>query len=104
MEYGLAVEVLVNNPWEFGYIGIWSGGGLTVENLEPNMADILKMRAIDFSVGKMDFVWDFWSRPSLEALDYYGIPHTGLITEGDCHTWYFWRDALYQFLTTTLFK
>jgi hypothetical protein len=40
----------------------------------------------------------------MEALDYYDIPYTGLLTPGDCHTWYFWRDALYQFLTGPLFK
>ena len=100
----LAADLLVNAPWEFGFIGIWSGGGLSQENLLPNLAEIQEMRAIDFSVGKRDFVWDFWSLPSMQALDYYDIPYTGIITEGDCHTWYFWRDALHQFLTDTLFK
>jgi len=101
---GLAADMLVNAPWEFGFIGIWSGGGLTIENLAPNLDYIRDMRGIDFSVGQMDFVYPFWSLPSMEALDYYDIPYTGLLTPGDCHTWYFWRDALYQFLTGPLFK
>jgi enterochelin esterase-like enzyme len=100
----LAANLLVTYPWEFGFIGIWSGGGLTIENMEPNLAQIQEMRGIDFSVGMRDFTWDFWAVPSMEALDYYDIPYTGLITPGDCHTWYFWRDALYQFLTGPLFK
>jgi len=101
---GLAADILVNSPWEFGFIGIWSGGGLSVENMAPNLDYIRDMRGIDFSVGAMDFVYPFWSLPSMQALDYYDIPYTGLLTPGDCHTWYFWRDALYQFLTGPLFK
>ena len=100
----LAAQILMNSPEEFGFIGIWSGGGLSVEGLEPKLEEILDMRGIDFSVGKRDFVWSFWSFPSLQALDYLEIPYTGLITEGDCHTWYFWRDALFHFLTGPLFK
>jgi len=100
----LAADLLVNAPWEFGFIGIWSGGGLSIANMAPNLAEIQEMRGIDFSVGAMDFVYPFWSLPSMAALDYYDIPYTGLLTPGDCHTWYFWRDALYQFLTGPLFK
>ncbi len=100
----LAADLLVNAPWEFGFIGIWSGGGLSIENMQPNLAEIQDMRGIDFSVGAMDFVYSFWSLPSMQALDYYDIPYTGLLTPGDCHTWYFWRDALYHFLTGPLFK
>lgn len=100
----LAANLLVTSPEEFGFIGIFSGGGLTIENMEPKIEEIREMRGIDFSVGMRDFVWNFWAVPSMEALDYYGIPYTGLITEGDCHTWYFWRDALYHYLTGPLFK
>jgi len=100
----LAADILVNSPWEFGFIGIWSGGGLTIENMAPNLDAIREMRGIDFSFGAMDFLYGWWGIPSLEALDYYDIPYTGLLTPGDCHTWYFWRDALHQFLTDTLFK
>jgi pimeloyl-ACP methyl ester carboxylesterase len=100
----LAANLLVTSPEEFGFIGIFSGGGLSIENMEPKIEEIREMRGIDFSVGMRDFVWNFWAVPSMEALDYHNIPYTGLITEGDCHTWYFWRDALYHFLTGPLFK
>jgi len=100
----LARDLLLNAPWEFGYIGIWSAGGLTTENLEPNLMDIWKMRGIDISVGGRDFLFNA-AVDSMAALDEYGIPYTGLVTPGDCHTWYFWRDALYHFLTIEpLFK
>jgi len=99
----LAADLLVNAPSEFGFIGIFSGGGLTIENIEPNLKQIRQMRGIDFSVGARDFLYEWWAVPSMEALDYYGIRYTGLLTPGDCHTWYFWRDALYHFLTGPLF-
>ena len=98
-----AANILVNSPWEFGFIGIWSMGGLTQSNLLPNLDAIRMVRGIDISVGAMDFTYNS-AVQSMAALDYYGIPYTGLVTPGDCHTWYFWREALYQFLVGPLFK
>jgi enterochelin esterase-like enzyme len=98
-----AADILVSSPWEFGFIGIWSGGGVTNENLQPNLAAIREMRGIDVSVGGRDFLYNY-SLATMAALDANSIPYTGLVTPGDCHTWYFWRDALYHFLTGPLFK
>jgi len=100
---GLAADILINSPAEFGFVGIWSGFGLTQENLLPNLDAIREMRGIDMSVGGRDFLY-LYMVSSMEALDYYQIPYTGLVTEGDCHTWFFWRAALYEFLTGPLFK
>lgn len=99
----LAADLVVNAPWKFGFIGIWSAGGLTYENLQPNLGAIREMRGIDVSVGGRDFLYGY-SLASMAALDANDIPYTGLVTPGDCHTWYFWRDALYHFLTGPLFK
>jgi len=98
-----AANILLNSPQEFGFIGIWSMGGLTQNNLLPNLDAIRAMRGIDISNGARDFTFQ-GTVTSMAALDYYQIPYTGLITEGDCHTWAFWRDALYAFLTGPLFK
>ena len=98
-----AANILVNSPTEFGFIGIWSGAGLTQENLLPNLDAIRDMRGIDMSVGGRDFLYSAMVS-SMQALDYYQIPYTGLVTAGDCHTWFFWRRALYEFLTGPLFK
>lgn len=98
-----AANILVNSPEQFGFVGIWSMGGLTQSNLLPNLDAIRAVRGIDISVGARDFTYA-GAVTSMAALDYYQIPYTGLVTEGDCHTWYFWRAALYDFLTGPLFK
>ncbi len=99
----LAADILANAPWEFGFVGIWSGWNLQNVDLQPNLADIRKVRGIDVSVGERDFLYND-SVYLMGQLDEYGIPYSGLVTPGDCHTWYFWRDTLYQFLTESLFK
>ena len=78
-------------------------GGLTQSNLLPNLDAIRALRGIDISVGARDFTYQ-GAVTSMAALDYYQIPYTGLVTPGDCHTWSFWRKALYEFLTGPLFK
>ncbi len=69
------------------------------------LAEMLVMLdgGVDISVGAMDFTSNS-AVTSMAALDYYQIPYTGLVTPGDCHTWYFWRAALYKFLSEPLFK
>lgn len=100
-----AADILINSPWEFGFIGIWSAFGLTNENLQPNLGAILEMRDIDIAVGGGEPSYYFsMVMASVAALESNNIPYTSLITPGDCHTWYFWRDALYHFLTGPLFK
>ncbi len=97
-----AANILVNSPEAFGFVGIWSAGGLTQSNLEPNLDLIRKKRNIDISVGALDFAYN-GAVTSMAALDYYQIPYTGLVTPGDCHSWAFWRRALYEWLTGPLF-
>jgi len=98
-----AANILTNSPQEFGFIGDWSLGGLTQANLLPNLDAILNMRDINMAVGARDFTYQ-GELNSMAALDYYQIPYTSYVTPGDCHTWFFWRRALYNWLTTTLFK
>ncbi len=94
----LATDLLANAPEEFGFIGIWSGWNMQSFDLEPNLAQIKRMHGIDISVGGRDFLYAD-SVYLMNSLDDYGVSYTGLVTPGDCHTWYFWRDSLYEFLT-----
>jgi acetyl esterase/lipase len=98
-----AANILLNSPEEFGFIGIWSMGGLTQANLLPRLDDINNMRGIDLSNGRLDFTWNSFAT-SMAALDYHQVPYTSYVTEGDCHSWAFWRKALYVWLTESLFK
>lgn len=98
-----AANILVNSPEEFGFIAIWSSGGLTQANVLPKLDAIRALRGIDIGVGARDFAYQ-GALANIATLDYYGIPYTSTLTEGDCHTWFFWRKALYNFLTGPLFK
>jgi len=94
----LAGDILANTPEEFGFIGVWSGWALSYIDFESNIDAIEEMRGIDISVGGLDFLYND-SVYLMDVLDANDVPYTGLVTPGDCHTWYFWRDALYEFLT-----
>jgi len=101
---GRANDILFNAPDAFGFFGLWSMAG-TAPALDSPLwqnPDLYNNRGIHIGCGYSDGLitrsYDLMSK-----LDTVGIPYYTNFMDG-CHTWFVWRDNLYDFLTTILFK
>ena len=101
---GRAVNILFNSPDEFGFFGLWSMAGTAPALTDPAWENpaLYEVRGIHIGCGYSDSLitrsYDLMSK-----LDTRGIPYYTNFMDG-CHTWFVWRDNLYDFLTTILFK
>jgi len=102
---GQTLRVLVTNPDQFGYVGVWSAGinAKNPEGFEQQNAAFLKnagdvnkvVRLFSISVGDKDFA--FAGSKSLDQLlTKHGITHELRISGGG-HTWINWRHYLHDF-------
>ena len=98
-----ASNILMKSPGAFGFYGIWSGSIFSPDDPGFNNPLVYDRRGIFISIGARDFLYDM-SMAGMAALDAHDVSYQSLITPGDCHTWYFWRESLYDFLTTMAFK
>lgn len=98
-----ASNILMKSPEAFGFYGIWSGSFFSAN--DPGFANplVYDRRGIFISIGARDFLYQ-WSMAGMAVLDANHVPYQDLIIPGDCHTWFFWRESLYDFLTTMAFK
>ncbi len=95
-------NILLNNPEAFGFIGLWSGANIPADSPGPENKRLYQMRGLHIGIGAQDFLYDL-TMSSVAVLDANGIEYDSLFTEGDCHTWYYWREALRDFLLRTAF-
>jgi enterochelin esterase family protein len=108
---GQTLRVLVTNPAEFAYVGIWSAGlfGGNAEQWERQNEEFLAengkvngaIKHLEIVVGDRDFALA-GSKALAEILKKRGIDHDLRITGGG-HTWINWRHYLSE-LTPKLFR
>ena len=89
-------SVTLANPKVFAYVGMFSGGTISVQDIEgaegykeTNKALFMSAGSHEGGMGVMD---------AAENLRKIGINATGYISEGTAHEWHTWRRSLYQFV------
>ena len=99
---GQTLQVIVDNPDQFAYVGVWSAGiGQNAPEWESRNAAFLDnpkinewVRRFSICVGDKDFALN-GSKALDETLTKHGIKHD-LHISGGGHTWINWRQYLHQ--------
>ena len=89
-------SVTLANPKVFAYVGMFSGGTISLQDIEgaegykeTNKVLFMSAGSHEGGMGVMD---------AAENLKKAGINATGYISEGTAHEWHTWRRSLYQFV------
>ena len=87
-------RITTANPTTFAYVGLFSGGTISVEDVQG--ADGYKQtnKLVFMSSGSKE---NPRVMEAAEALRGIGINSVGYISEGTAHEWHTWRRSLYQF-------
>ena len=88
-------NILFNSPEAFGVFGLWSGGKSIPSDELYADPDFLAVRGIHIRCGLSDNP----SQAQVDSLVAHGMRVDAKFIPG-CHTWYVWRDALRDLLTT----
>ena len=87
-------SITLANPTVFAYVGMFSGGSFSVQDLE-NASDFKKTNKVLFmSCGSKENMGVMEAAENLKKIGYNA---TGYISEGTAHEWHTWRRSLYQF-------
>ena len=88
--------ITVANPKVFAYVGMFSGGTITAQEIEgaegykeTNKVLFMSAGSHEGGMGVMD---------AAEELKKIGINATGYISDGTAHEWHTWRRSLYEFV------
>ena len=93
-------RITVANPTTFAYVGLFSGGTVSVEDVQGAEGYQRTNKVIFMSSGSKE---NPRVMEAAEALKGIGINAVGYISEGTAHEWHTWRRSLYQF-AQLLFK
>ena len=84
----------VANPTTFAYVGLFSGGTVSVEDVQGAEGYQKTNKLIFMSSGSKE---NPRVMEAAEALKGIGVNAVGYISEGTAHEWHTWRRSLYQF-------
>ena len=87
-------RITVANPTTFAYVGLFSGGTVSVEDVQGAEGYQKTNKLIFMSSGSKE---NPRVMEAAEALKGIGINAVGYISEGTAHEWHTWRRSLYQF-------
>lgn len=93
-------RITVANPTTFAYVGLFSGGTVSVEDVQGAEGYKQTNKLIFMSSGSKE---NPRVMEAAEALKGIGVNAVGYISEGTAHEWHTWRRSLYQF-AQLLFK
>ncbi|MBO4924267.1 MAG: esterase [Bacteroidales bacterium] len=93
-------RITIANPTTFAYIGQFSGGTISVEDVQGAEGFQKTNKLVFMSSGSKE---NPRVMEAAEALKGIGINAVGYISEGTAHEWHTWRRSLYQF-AQLLFK
>ena len=97
---GQTRRITLANPTTFAYVGMFSGGVMSVEDIQ-NAAGFQKTNKVVFmSSGSKENPRVMEAAENLKKI---GINAVGYVSEGTAHEWHTWRRSLYQF-AQLLFK
>ena len=91
---GQTGRIALANPTMFAYIGMFSGGSMTVEAFQEAKGLEKTAKLIFMSTGSKE------NRPAVEqaeALRKIGVNAVSYVSEGTAHEWHTWRRSLYEF-------
>ena len=88
-------SVTLANPKVFAYVGMFSGGTISLQDIEGAEGYKETNKALFMSCGGKE---NMGVMEAAENLKKAGINATGYISEGTAHEWHTWRRSLYQFV------
>ena len=93
-------RITIANPTTFAYVGLFSGGTISVEDVQGAAGFKQTNKLVFMSSGSKE---NPRVMEAAEALKGIGMNAVGYISEGTAHEWHTWRRSLYQF-AQLLFK
>jgi len=93
-------RITIANPTTFAYVGQFSGGTISVEDVQGAAGFKQTNKLVFMSCGSKE---NPRVMEAAEALKGIGMNAVGYISEGTAHEWHTWRRSLYQF-AQLLFK
>ena len=87
-------RITVANPTTFAYVGLFSGGTISVEDVQGAEGYKQTNKLVFMSSGSKE---NPRVMEAAEALKGIGVNAVGYISEGTAHEWHTWRRSLYQF-------
>ncbi len=93
-------RITVANPTTFAYVGLFSGGTVSVEDVQGAVGYKQTNKLVFMSCGSKENPRVMEAAESLKGI---GVNAVGYVSEGTAHEWHTWRRSLYQF-AQLLFK
>ena len=87
-------SVTLANPTTFAYVGMFSGGTISAQDIENAEGYAKTNKVLFMSCGGKENMGVMEAAENLKKI---GINATGYISEGTAHEWHTWRRSLYQF-------
>ena len=91
---GQTRRITLANPTKFGYIGMFSGGTISPDDVNGANGFKNTAKLVFMSSGSKE---NPRVMEAAEALNGMGVKAVGYISEGTAHEWHTWRRSLYQF-------
>ena len=82
------------NPTTFGYVGMFSGGTISPEDVQGAKGFQETAKLVFMSCGSKE---NPKVMEAAEALNKMGVKAAGYVSEGTAHEWHTWRRSLYEF-------
>ena len=82
------------NPTKFGYIGMFSGGTISPEDVQAAKGFQDTAKLVFMSCGSKE---NPKVMEAADALNKMGVKAAGYVSEGTAHEWHTWRRSLYEF-------
>ena len=97
---GQTRRITLANPTTFAYVGMFSGGVMSVEDIQGAKGFQQTNKLVFMSSGSKENPRVMEAAENLKMI---GVNAVGYISEGTAHEWHTWRRSLYQF-AQLLFK
>ena len=91
---GQTRRITLANPTQFGYIGMFSGGTISPEDVQGAEGFQKTAKLVFMSCGSKE---NPRVMEAAEALNKMGVKAAGYVSEGTAHEWHTWRRSLYEF-------
>ena len=91
---GQTRRITLATPTKFGYIGMFSGGTISPEDVQAAKGFQDTAKLVFMSCGSKE---NPKVMEAAEALNKMGVKAAGYVSEGTAHEWHTWRRSLYQF-------
>ena len=91
---GQTRRITLANPTKFGYIGMFSGGTISPEDVQGAKGFKETAKLVFMSCGSKE---NPKVMEAAEALNQMGVKASGYVSEGTAHEWHTWRRSLYEF-------